>query len=105
MANRRFFIKSSIASLVLAGISPAVSALTAADHNALPVSKEKTKLRFAIASDGHYGQPGTDYKTDHANMIKWLNEAHESSPLNFVIINGDLVHDRPDLLPEVKKDY
>jgi len=105
MSNRRFFIKSSLAGLVLAGISPVVSALTAADHDALPAPGEKTKLRFAIASDGHYGQPGTDYKNDHANMIKWLNEAHDSNPLNFVIINGDLVHDRPDLLPEVKKDY
>lgn len=105
MSNRRFFIKSSLAGLVLAGISPAVSALTPADHEALPAPGEKTKLRFAIASDGHYGQPGTDYKNDHANMVKWLNEAHDSNPLNFVIINGDLVHDRPDLLHEVKKDY
>ena len=38
-------------------------------------------------------------------MIRWLNEAHDTSPLNFVIINGDLVHDRPDLLPEVKREY
>lgn len=38
-------------------------------------------------------------------MIRWLNEAHDVSPFNFVIINGDLVHDRPDLLTEVKKDY
>lgn len=62
-------------------------------------------LRFAIASDGHYGQPGTDYTKDHKNMVGWLNEAHTKNPLNFVIINGDLVHDRPDLLSVVKKAH
>jgi 3',5'-cyclic AMP phosphodiesterase CpdA len=105
MSNRRIFLKSGIAGLVLAGMSPAVSALTPADHHTLPKGSQKPKLRFAIASDGHYGQPGTDYKNDHANMVKWLNEANRNNPLNFVIINGDLVHDRPDLLSEVKKDY
>ena len=105
MFDRRFFIKSSIAGLVLAGNSTAVSALTTANHQALPLSTNTPKLRIAIASDGHYGQPGTSYKDDHANMIKWLNEAHSTNPLNFVIINGDLVHDRPDLLSEVKKEY
>jgi 3',5'-cyclic AMP phosphodiesterase CpdA len=105
MSSRRFFIKSSVTGLLLAGISPAVSALTPADQSALPDPGKKLKLRFAIASDGHYGQPGTEYKKDHENMIRWLNEAHEISAFNFVIINGDLVHDRPDLLHEVKKDY
>jgi predicted MPP superfamily phosphohydrolase len=105
MFNRRFFVKNGIAGIVLAGVSPVVAALTPADQHALPKAEQKLKLRFAIASDGHYGQPGTDYKTDHANMVKWLNEAHSSNPLDFVIINGDLVNDRPDLLSEVKKDY
>ena len=105
MSDRRLFIKSTIAGLVLAGTSNAVSGLSQFDHSNLPQSEGKVKLRFAIASDGHYGQPGTDYKKDHANIIKWLNEAHSSIPLNFVIINGDLVHDRPDLLMEVKNNY
>lgn len=105
MSSRRFFIKSSVTGLILAGLSPAVSALTPASQSALPEPGKKPKLRFAIASDGHYGQPGTEYKKDHENMIRWLNEAHDTSPLNFVIINGDLVHDRPDLLTEVKHEY
>jgi 3',5'-cyclic AMP phosphodiesterase CpdA len=37
--------------------------------------------------------------------VRRLNEAHTQNPLNFVIINGDLVHDRPDLLPVVKKEH
>ena len=105
MSTRRFFIKSSIAGAVLASLSPAVSALAAVDHQALTPQSGKAKLRFAIASDGHYAQPGTPFKKDHDNMVRWLNEAHDRSPLDFVIINGDLVHDRPDLLIEVKRDY
>ncbi|MFI5452676.1 metallophosphoesterase family protein [Pedobacter sp. UC225_61] len=105
MANRRFFIKSSVASLAIASLSPVVTALADASHNAVTKSKQRPKLRFAIASDGHYGQPNTNYKKDHENIVRWLNEAHDQNPLNFVIINGDLVHDRPDLLAEVKKEH
>jgi hypothetical protein len=105
MANRRFFIKSSVASLALASFSPVVTALADASHNTLAKSNQKPKLRFAIASDGHYGQPNTNYKKDHENIVRWLNEAHDQNPLNFVIINGDLVHDRPDLLAEVKREH
>jgi 3',5'-cyclic AMP phosphodiesterase CpdA len=105
MSNRRGFIKGSMAGIMLAGISPAVSALASVQQDALTKSGRKSKLRFAIASDGHYGQPGIDYKKDHENMVRWLNDAHANNPLNFVIINGDLVHDRPDLLAAVKKDH
>jgi predicted phosphodiesterase len=105
MSNRRSFIKGSVSAALLAGLSPSVSALAATDHQFLIKSEKKPLLRFAIASDGHYGQPGTDYKKDHENMVGWLNEAHTKNPLNFVIINGDLVHDRPDLLPVVKKAH
>jgi len=105
MANRRFFIKSSVASLALASLSPAVTALADVSQNSIAKSNQKYKLRFAIASDGHYGQPNTNYKKDHENIVRWLNEAHDQNPLNFVIINGDLVHDRPDLLAEVKKEH
>lgn len=104
MSNRRFFIKSSLASIVLAGLSPAVPVLSAELADELP-EKRTVKLRFAIASDGHYGQPKTDYKRDHDNIIRWLNESHDQSALDFVIINGDLVHDRPELLSEVKNNY
>jgi 3',5'-cyclic AMP phosphodiesterase CpdA len=105
MANRRSFIKGSIAGLALSGISGSVTAFTPVDQQELPGPAKKVKLRLAIASDGHYGQPETEYKKDHANMIKWLNDAHQVSPISFVIINGDLVHDRPDLLKEVKSNY
>jgi len=104
MPNRRIFLKGSLASILLAGLSKSVSALTPKMHTNLPMGA-KAKLRFVIASDGHYGQPGTDYKKDHDNIVQWINEAHDINPLDFVIINGDLVHDRPELLPEVKANY
>lgn len=104
MSNRRIFLKGSLASILLTGLSKSVSALTPKMHTDLPLNAA-AKLRFAIASDGHYGQPGTDYKKDHENIVQWINEAHDISPLDFVIFNGDLVHDRPELLPEVKANY
>ncbi len=104
MSNRRSFIKTGLASMVVAGL-PNITALAAKDQQALEKHDAKFKLRFAIASDGHYGQPDTPYRKDHENMVGWLNAAHDKNPIDFVIINGDLVHDRPDLLAEVKKDY
>ncbi|MBB6270754.1 3',5'-cyclic AMP phosphodiesterase CpdA [Pedobacter cryoconitis] len=105
MSSRRLFIKSGLAGIALAGIPGVVSALAPVEQHVLSNSAGKLKLRFAIASDGHYGQPDTPFKKDHENIIQWLNEAHHVSPLNFVIINGDLVHDRPELLKEVKNNY
>lgn len=105
MSNRRFFIKSSVAGVVLASLNPVVSSFASPEDIETEVSNQKTKLRFAIASDGHYGQQGTDFKTDHENIVRWLNESHSKNPLDFVIINGDLVHDQPELLSVVKKEY
>jgi len=104
MSNRRIFLKGGLASILLAGLSKSVSALTPKTHTNLPVGA-KAKLRFAIASDGHYGQAGTNYKEDHENIVQWINEAHSTNALDFVIFNGDLVHDRPELLTEVKETY
>lgn len=105
MSNRRSFITGSVAGAVLAGLPSSVAVLAATSHESLNKSGRKAKLRFAIASDGHYGQPGTEYKKNHENIVRWLNEAHARNPLNFVIINGDLVHDRPELLAVVKKEH
>lgn len=90
---------------MLAGISSPLAALAQGERHPVSPTGAKARLRFAIASDGHYGQPNTDYKKDHENIVRWLNEAHEQSPLDFVIINGDLVHDQPELLAVVKKEH
>lgn len=106
MQNRRFFIKGSIAGLALAGLTPFANAFPAMPFGGIERSKRpNNRIRFAIASDGHYGQPGTDYKKYHEEFVAWINKAHEQEALDFVIINGDLVHDRPELLVELKQHY
>lgn len=61
-----------------------------------------TKLKFITASDGHFGQPNTDYETSHRNLIAAINKEEN---VNFVVFNGDLIHDEPQFMPEVKKVY
>jgi DNA repair exonuclease SbcCD nuclease subunit len=63
------------------------------------------KLRFALASDGHYGQPDTESDKHFEDLVNWLNDDHSIKPLDFVIFNGDLVHDDPNLLNKVKSAY
>lgn len=105
MANRRLFIKGSIAGVALAGLSPLSDAFSASNFDHEPSARKSSKLRFAIASDAHYGQPGTEYKKYQEEFVSWMNNAHDLNPLDFVIINGDLVHDRPELLAELKREY
>jgi 3',5'-cyclic AMP phosphodiesterase CpdA len=65
----------------------------------------KCKLRFALVSDGHYGQKDTPYKENYNNMVAWINAEHKTNGLDFVIVNGDIVHDRPDLLSVVNQQF
>lgn len=104
MSNRRNFIKSGIFGVAGLNLLPAVNAFAG---DALPerVAPGKFKMRFALASDGHYGQPGTESDKFYSDMVSWMQKEHQTNQLDFVIINGDLVHNRPDLLPKVKQTY
>jgi predicted MPP superfamily phosphohydrolase len=62
----------------------------------------KPTLKFITASDGHYGQPDTNYETSHQDLLEAI---HKESNVDFVVFNGDLIHDAPMLMPEVKKVY
>jgi predicted MPP superfamily phosphohydrolase len=62
----------------------------------------KSNLKFIIASDGHYGQPNTDFEGSHKMLIDAI---HQEEGVDFVIFNGDLIHDDPKWMPEVKKVY
>lgn len=70
-----------------------------------PASKNAKLLRFAVASDGHYGQAKTDYQTYFDNIIKHLQQERTERGLDFVVFNGDLFHDDVKFLPEVKKHF
>jgi len=50
-------------------------------------------LRFALVSDGHYGQERTEYIATHDEMIAWTNGEQKQEAFIFTFINGDLFHD------------
>jgi hypothetical protein len=60
------------------------------------------KLKFITASDGHWGQPNTDFQSTHQALIQAVNQEKD---VDFVVLNGDLIHDEPSLLSEVKTVY
>ena len=96
--SRREFIKGiSSASLVLLGGS--VIKLSPAEAASL---RKGSALRFVVASDGHYGQPDTEYDSFQETLIRHVTEFHTNNPLNFCVINGDIIHDGKDFLLPAK---
>lgn len=97
--SRRDFIRHvSSASLVLVGGS--ILKLTPAD--AASIRKDAT-LRFVVASDGHYGQAGTESDSFYQTLIKNVSDFHQNNALDFCVINGDIIHDARDFLVPAKK--
>ncbi len=64
----------------------------------------KYHIRFAVASDGHFGQEDTDYITWHHEMVGWFNKEFEKNSLDFVVVNGDIVN-HPSYLDHAKKFF
>jgi Calcineurin-like phosphoesterase len=64
--------------------------------------KKKLVLRFAIASDGHYGQPNTAYQQYSNDLVERINSVHGKTPFDFTMINGDIIHDDKKFFPEIK---
>jgi predicted phosphodiesterase len=63
----------------------------------------KVKFRFAVASDGHFGQPKTTWESDYTSVIQHINQQHKHSRLKACIINGDIIHNDPAMLPLAKQ--
>lgn len=61
-------------------------------------SDEKVIFRFTVASDGHYGQPDTLYEDYYSTIVEKMNEYHSMFPSQFVVYNGDIIHDEPKFL-------
>jgi 3',5'-cyclic AMP phosphodiesterase CpdA len=105
MSTRRELIANGLAGITGLILLPAVNSF-ANNHNQYKQDpKKKLILRFALASDIHYGQPDTGFEAATSHMISWLNDDYDKNHLDLAIINGDLVHNRPDLLPEIKARY
>ena len=105
MSNRRSFLLKSLTGLGAITILPEFNLFAQPAIFEKNSAKSTAKLRFAIASDGHFGQPGIDSDKQFTDLVKWLNAEHQKSPLDFIIINGDIVHDQPELLKVVKERY
>ncbi|WP_276367942.1 metallophosphoesterase [Chryseolinea sp. H1M3-3] len=97
--SRRDFIKHvSSASLVMLGGN--VINLTPADAAEL---RKNSLLRFVVASDGHYGQAGTESDSFYQTLIKHVTDFHANNTLDFCVINGDVIHDGKELLTPAKQ--
>lgn len=101
--SRRDFLKLTLQGAVIIGAGNALQSFVANDF-VLP-SKNKIQLRFAIASDGHYGQPGTLFDVYHDEMVAWLNAEKKDRGIDFTMINGDLFHNEVTFLPQIKKKF
>jgi 3',5'-cyclic-AMP phosphodiesterase len=102
-ASRREFISLGFKSVFIIGLGNTLESFTA-DHFNFP-QKNEISLRFAIASDGHYGQPQTEYEIYHDEIIGWINTEKEQRGLDFAFINGDMFHNDVAFLEEVKKKW
>jgi len=97
--NRRDFIKYSSPIVLLLANGKIVQA---SETDPYEWSKRKIKLRFAVASDGHYGEPNTGYDNYFATMVNSVNAAHAANPFAFCMLNGDIVHNDKSLYPAAK---
>jgi DNA repair exonuclease SbcCD nuclease subunit len=97
--SRRLFLKQfsiTTALLLKGGIKELSAAEVLANEN-------KVSFRFAVASDGHYGQPNTTFDDFFIQLIHQVNLFHKQSHLHACVINGDIIHDDKEFLTEAKK--
>lgn len=65
--------------------------------------RKKVALRFVVASDSHYGQPKTLFDELIDKMTSQVNAFHQSNPLDFCVINGDIIHNEKPFMPLAKQ--
>jgi 3',5'-cyclic-AMP phosphodiesterase len=87
VSSRRNFLK-------LSGTAVATSAMPLRWVRADEVSLgSKLKLRFAVASDLHYGQRNTPFDKMAGELVEWINKEKQGKGLDAFFVNGDLVND------------
>jgi 3',5'-cyclic-AMP phosphodiesterase len=99
LGSRRHFLKTSAAA-VMAGVgSPRwVSA------EEVP-SGSKLRLRFAAASDLHYGQAKTPFDEMTGEMVGWIHAEKRNKGLDVVFLNGDLTNDSSPMLLQLRDKH
>lgn len=99
LANRRLFLKTSAAAALAASLP--VRWVAAAD---LPANR-KIKLRFAVASDLHYGQNRTPFAKMTDEWVTWINREKQTKGLDALFLNDDLTHDSPPQLLALRDEH
>jgi DNA repair exonuclease SbcCD nuclease subunit len=100
LLSRRRFLELSCKSVFVVSGANLLQSFAVKDFLLPPA--DKVRLRFSVASDGHYGQAKTEYVHYYNDIVQWLNKEKRRRGLHFAFINGDLFHDDPTQLPAVK---
>jgi Icc protein len=96
--TRRKFLKGfTLTSAYL--LTGGIQSLAAAD---LFSTQADVILRFAVGSDGHYGQAKTEYEKFLEEFVRNLSAFHQQMPLDACIVNGDIIHDQKAFLAQAR---
>lgn len=95
--SRRKFLKGfALSSAYLITGGQFISATTILSN------QKNVVLRFAVGSDSHYGQPDTLFDQFITAFVSHINTFHKEFPLDACVLNGDLIHDKPELMLQLK---
>jgi Icc protein len=98
-SSRRHFLRNiSMATAIL--LTGDIRSLSAAEVGGM---RKKLKLRFVVASDAHYGQPNTAYDAMLEKLVTQVNSFHQANPVDFCVLNGDLIHNEKPFMAQVKQ--
>ncbi len=97
--NRRQFLKG----FALSSVCLLSGGVKAMPWEEILRSKEKVLLRMAVGSDGHYGQPNTEYEKFFQDFVSQITLFHQQLPLQACVVNGDIIHDKAELLNQSKQ--
>ena len=97
--SRRHFIKSSAVA-----VSGAMLPARWVSAEEIPQGKVP-KLRFAVASDLHHGQPKTPFDRMSGELVTWMNREKQDKGLAAVFLNGDLSHDSSAALLALRDEH
>jgi hypothetical protein len=97
--HRRHFLKNTTPVLLLLTNGK----LLYRSVSELASPRNKVKFRFAVASDGHFGEPKTTWESNYSSIIQHINQQHKQSRLHTCIINGDIIHNDAAMLPLAKQ--
>lgn len=98
--NRKDFFKLTVPTTLLMANGKITRA---ADRVASELPSSEPVLRFAVASDGHYGLKGTPYQAYFSAFTTEVNKLHAAKPFAFCVVNGDIIHDDKKYFPDAKK--